>query len=155
MRRLLPFIATMLIAAFVVGTTSLIGGAGSGGESFTVVSTTLRSQEVDVGAAGESPGDFFIEKAALWNEAETDRVGLDYVKCTLDFGTSAICVTALRLFGRGQLTGTGVVDFTSQSFAFPVTGGTGDFQDVTGQVRVTFESQTRAIVDFHLSGTTG
>ena len=143
----------MLIAVVVVGTTSLVGGAGSGGESFTVVSTSLRSQEIDVGPAGESPGDYFIEKAALWNEAETDRVGLDIVKCTLDFGTSAICTVATRFFGRGQLTGTGVVDFTSQSFLFPVTGGTGDFRDVTGQVRVTFESQERAILEFHLSGT--
>ena len=149
----MPFVATMLIAAVIVGTTSFVGGAGSGGESFTVVATAVRFKDVDVGPAGESPGDFFVEKDALWNEAESERIGLDYVKCTLDFGTSAICIVATRLFGRGQLTGTGVVDFTSPSFTFPVTGGTGDFQDVTGQVRVTFESEERAILEFHLSGT--
>ena len=152
MRRLLPLVATMLIVAVVVGTTTLVGGAGSGAESFTVVSTTQHSQEIDVGAAGESPGDFFIDKSALWNEAE-ERVGSDVVKCTLDFGTTGICTVALRFFGRGQLTGTGLVDFTSQSFSFPITGGTRDFQDVTGQVRVTFESQERATLQFHLSGT--
>ena len=153
MRRLLPLVATMLIAAVVVGTTTLVGGAGSGAESFTVVSTSQHFQEIDVGAAGESPGDFFIEKDVLWNEAETDRVGSNVVKCTLDFGTTAICTVAFRFFGRGQLTGTGLVDFASQTFSFPITGGTRDFQDVTGQVRVTFESQERATLQFHLSGT--
>jgi hypothetical protein len=152
MRRLLPLVATMLIAVVVVGTTSLVGGAGSGGESFTVVSTTQRSQEIDVGAAGESPGDYFIDKSVLWNGAE-ERVGFGVVKCTLDFDTTAICTVALRFFGRGQLTGTGLVDFTSQSFTFPITGGTRDFRDVTGQVRVTFEPQNRSTLQFHLSGT--
>ncbi|HEX7248280.1 MAG TPA: hypothetical protein VF351_09300 [Actinomycetota bacterium] len=155
MRKLMPLVATLLIAAVVVGTTSLVGGAGSGGESFTIVSTSLRFKDIDVGPAGESPGDYFLEKSALWNDAETERVGWDLVQCTLDFGTTAICTVALRLFGRGQLTGTGAVEFTSQSLLFPITGGTGDFRDVTGQVRVTFETPERAVLDLHLSGTTG
>jgi hypothetical protein len=152
MRRLLSIVATMLIAAVIVGTTSFVGGAGSGGESFTVVGTFLKAEDIDVGAPGGSPGDYFIEKDALWNEAKTERVGWDVLKCTFDFGTTALCTVGLRFFGRGQLTGTGLVDASSESFTFPVTGGTGDFLDVTGQVRVT-QSQDGEILEFHLSGT--
>lgn len=151
MRRLLPIVATMLIAAVVVGTTSFIGGAGGGGESFTVVGRFLQAEDIDVGAPGASPGDYFIEKDALWNEAETERVGWDVIKCTFDFGTTALCTVGLRFFGGGQLTGTGVVEATSKSFTFPVTGGTGDFRDVTGYVRVT-QIKDGERLEFHLSG---
>lgn len=152
MRKLLPIAATMLIAAVIVGTTTFVGGAGSGGESFTIVGRFLQAENIDVGASGGSPGDYFIEKDALWNEAETERVGWSVVKCTFDFGTTALCTVGLRFFGRGQLTGTGVVDATSKSFTFPVTGGTGDFRDVTGYVRVT-QIKDGELLEFHLSGT--
>ena len=150
MRRVLPIVAIALITAVVVSSTSLIGGAAGGGGSFTVVSRPQQSELVDVGASCDSPCDYFIEKAALWNEAETDRVGSDVVKCTLDFGTMALCTAALRFAGRGQLTGTGLVDFTSKSFSVPITGGTGDFRHVTGQVRVT-PIKDGEILEFHLS----
>lgn len=152
MRRVLPIIATMLIAAAIVGTTSFVGGAGSRGESFTVIGRFLQAEDIDVGAPGDSPGDYFIEKDALWNEAESERVGWDVVKCTFDFGTTALCTVGVRLFGRGQLTGTGLVDASSMSFTFPVTGGTGDFRNVTGHVRVT-QIKDGERLEFHLSGT--
>ena len=152
MRKLMPIVATLLIAAVVVGSTSFAGGAESGGESFTVVGRFLQAEDIDVGAPGDSPGDYFVEKDALWNEAETERVGWDVVKCTFDFGTTALCTVGLRIFGRGQLTGTGVVNASSQSFTFPVTGGTGDFRDTTGYVRVT-QIEDGELLEFHLSGT--
>lgn len=157
MRKLLPFVATALVAAVFVGSTSLVGTAGPGEETFTVVSTLLRFKEIDVGRSGPSPGDFFIEKDTLWNEGETQRVGADWIKCTFDFANTSICTVAVKINGRGQLTGTGAVKATgpTPSFAFPVTGGTGDFRHVTGEVQVTFEADDRATLEFHLAGTTG
>ncbi len=152
MRRLMSIVATLLLAAVVVGSTSFAGGAESGGESFTVVGRFLQAEDIDVGTPGDSPGDYFIEKDALWNEDETERVGWDVVKCTFDFGTKALCTVGLRLYGRGQLTGTGLVNASSQSFTFPVTGGTGDFRDATGYVRVT-QIKDGELLEFRLSGT--
>ena len=156
MRRLLPVVATSLIAAILVGSTALVGTAGPGEETFTVVTKVLKAQDVDVGPAGESAGDFVVIKDAVWNDAETQRIGSDWIKCTFDFGTTAICTVAFKISGRGQLTGTGAVDLSRQSFSFPITGGTGDFRHATGDARVTFEAGGgAAVIEFHLRGTTG
>jgi dirigent-like protein len=155
MRRLFPFVAMLLAGSLLLGP-SLAGAQADGDETIVVVAKVVRFAQVDLGAAGETPGDVIVFKDALWDEAETDRVGTDWVECTLDFGTVAICNAVFRLSGRGTLASTGVADFRRQSFAVPITGGTGDFQHVTGQVQVTFQDETQevATLRFSLSGTT-
>jgi hypothetical protein len=151
MRKLLAPIALILVAVFIVGSVSLAGAQAEGDETLVAVSQTLRFKFIDLGRPGDSPGDFFVEKDALWNEDQTERIGTNWVKCTLDFGTAAICIAAVNVFNRGQLTGTGAVS-GAESFLFPVTGGTGDFQHVTGEVRVTFLDEETARFEFDLSG---
>jgi hypothetical protein len=155
MRRLLPIVATTLIASVLVGSTAFVGTAGPGEETFTVVTMILKAQEIDADPPGESAGDSIVFKDAVWNEAETQRIGSDWVECTFDFGTVAICTVAFKISGRGQLTGTGLTDLSRQSFSFPITGGTGDFRHATGDARVTFRSGGDvADIEFHLRGTT-
>jgi hypothetical protein len=152
MRRLLPVVA-LVVAGGLLLAPSFAGAQTGGQETLVLISTTLRAEQIDLGASGESPGDLAVFKEALWNEAQTARVGTDWVECTADFGTAAVCTVGSRITGRGMLTGTGVVDFQAQSFVFPITGGTGDFQNVTGEVHVTFQDQEASRLVFHLSGT--
>jgi hypothetical protein len=64
-----------------------------------------------------------VLKDALWNDAKTDRVGTDWVECTLDFGTVLICDAVLRLSGsRHPRYLSPVADLRRQSFAVPITG---------------------------------
>lgn len=154
MRRLLPIVATSLIAAVLIGSTAFVGSAGPGEETFIVIAKVLKAHDVDLDPAGESPGDVVVIKDALWDEGETRRVGSDWIECTLDFGTTAICTASIRISGRGNLTGTGAIDVTAQAFSFPITGGTRDFRHVTGDIRVTFESPDVSAYAFHLRGTT-
>jgi hypothetical protein len=40
-----------------------------------------------------------------------------------------------KLFGRGTFTGTGMASLSSKKFVIPITGGSGDFRDVSGRPR--------------------
>jgi hypothetical protein len=154
MRKLLALIAAILVTGLLVGSVSPVGAQAGGDETLVVVAQTLRSKFIDLGRQGESPGDMFIFKEAVWNEAQTERVGTGWVKCTLDFATTAVCTVADKINGRGTLTGTGAPNLQAGSFAFPVTGGTGDFQHVTGEAHVTFTAEDTTRTEFHLSGVT-
>jgi hypothetical protein len=151
MRRLLPLLALVLVGGLVLGPT-LAGAQTDGRETIVVVSTTLRVKLVDLGPAGESPGDVILAKEAWWDESQTTRVGTSWFECTLDFRTMAICTAAGRIDGRGWLTGTGAVDLTAERFTFPITGGTGDFQNVTGEVHETDLAEGTQRLEFHLFG---
>jgi hypothetical protein len=151
MRRLLPLLALVLVGGLVLGPT-LAGAQTDGRETLVAVSTTLRVKLVDHGPAGESPGDVILFQEALWDESQTTRLGTSWVECTLDFRTVAICTAAVKIDGRGWLTGTGAVELTVDRFTFPVTGGTGDFQNVTGEVHATSIDQETTRFEFHLFG---
>lgn len=152
MRKLLTLIAAVLVTGLLVGSMSPVGAQAGGDETLVVVAQTVRFKFIDLDRHGESPGDKVIIKDAVWNETQTERVGTDWIVCTLDFGTTAVCTVAVKINGRGTLTGTGAPNLQVGSFVFPVTGGTGDFQHVTGQVRVTFTAEDISRLEFHLSG---
>lgn len=151
MRRLLPLAALVLVGGLVLGPT-LAGAQSDGQETLVIVSTPLRMKLVDLGPAGESPGDVFLAKEAFWDESQATRLGTSWFECTIDFGTVALCTAAARIDGRGWLTGTGAVDLTAERFTFPITGGTGDFQNVTGEVHEMDIDQERQRLEFHLFG---
>jgi hypothetical protein len=97
-----------------------------------------------------------VLKDALWNDAKTDRVGTDWVECTLDFGTVLICDAVFRLSGRGTLAIYHRWPTFGGRVRGPHHGGRADFQHVTGQVQVTFRDDTEevATLTFGLSGMT-
>jgi hypothetical protein len=145
----------MLAGALFIGP-SLAGAQSSGDETIVAVAKLLRVRQVDLGPSGESPGDLLIFKDALWNEAQTTRIGTDWVACTLNFGGVAVCTAGFKIQGRGSLTGSGAEDLTAANFAFPITGGTGDFRNVTGELHVAFTAtQEIATLTFRLSGVRG
>jgi hypothetical protein len=150
MRRLLPLVALVLAGGLVLGP-SLAGAQSDGQETLVVIATPLRFEFVDLGRSGQSPGDIVLVKDALWDESQATRVGTNWLECTHDFRTVAICTAVSRIDGRGSLTGTGAVDITARRITFPVTGGTGDFQNVTGEVHATLGEETDRL-EFHLSG---
>ena len=152
MRRLLPLVALMLAGGLLLGPT-LAGAQGDGSENLVVLSKTLRIRHVDHAPSGETPGDVFLFKYAFWDESGTNRLGTAWVECTLDFGTVAICTAAVRIDGRGWITGTGgISNLSAPQFTFPVTGGTGDFRDVTGEVRAAAVDEETIIFEFRLGG---
>lgn len=153
MRSKLLAAAAALLVGVVGGSMTLASAQDPQRETLTAIEKEVRARFVDLENPGPSPGDLAVAKNALWNEGETERIGTDWVQCTLNFGEVATCTVGADFFGRGSLTGTGAIDLAAESFTFPITGGTGDFQKVRGEVHVSIIDETMHVT-FHLFGTT-
>ena len=92
---------------------------------------------VDVLEEDFSPGDTFGFRDPLRDEEDTERVGQVRVVCTAHFGED-VCGGAIHLGGRGDITFDGTVPVTAGPLRFllAITGGTRDFRDARGQMRV-------------------
>jgi len=65
-------------------------------------------------------------------------LGTERTQCTLGTGGWAICTGTFDITGRGEIVGTGAVNFKAESpdFEVPITGGTGDFANVRGVAHI-------------------
>jgi hypothetical protein len=136
-------IVSVVAAAGLLG---LIGGSvvASAGtsipspETITTVGTEVKDKTVDVGKQGPSVGDTTAWTIDIKSQAGVD-LGTERTQCTLGVGRWAICIGTFVITGRGEIVGTGMVDFgpgRSLDFDVPITGGTGDFANVRGVVHV-------------------
>lgn len=159
-------VATVVVAG---GTAALVAGAGpgaaaqstswqqvlepdrapeasiTGAQRIEVVSHVGKGRGIDVGPQGDSPGDYFVLQERL-TQGDA-HVGQVDAECMLLFRTVK-CEGTFTLDGRGTLEIAGVVPFRGGKFA--VTGGTGDFRNVRGQMRITDESRNSATFVFQL-----
>ncbi len=117
-------------------TIALASGDITAPETIVLSAHTTKEAAVDVGKKGFGPGDQFLFQDALYDETGKTRMGSDQGHCTLAFRGWAICEVALFLTDRGEITGTGAVPATEEAFDFPLTGGTGDFENVRGSAHV-------------------
>jgi hypothetical protein len=132
-------------AVAAVGFLGVIGGtvAATAGtsipapETITTVGTVLKDKYVDVGKKGPSVGDTFATTLDIKSQAGVD-LGTERTQCTLGTGLWAMCTGAFDITGRGEIVGTGMVNFGSESpdFDVPITGGTGDFANVRGVAHI-------------------
>jgi hypothetical protein len=95
----------------------------------------VRDVFVDAGTPGESPGDSDFFEEVIRNAARTATVGKSAVECRNGIRTFN-CAGTLLLFGKGKILAEGAF-FAERDSVIPVTGGTGDFAGVGGQLVVT------------------
>jgi hypothetical protein len=136
---------TVVSVAVAAGLLGLIGGtvAANAGtditspETITTVGTTTKDKFIDVGRQGPSVGDTFASTVDIKSTTGVD-LGTERTQCTLGTGRWAICTGAFDITGRGEIVGTGMVNFGTESpdFDVPITGGTGDFANVRGVAHV-------------------
>jgi hypothetical protein len=152
-RRLLIGLLVVVLAGLATGPLAVSSAQGGGtSETLTVILKFLRFKVIDLGKAGESPGDVLIFKDALWDESETERIGTDWGECTINFGGVATCNITSSIDGRGTITGTGVVSFADEVRVMPITGGTGDFAQVSGETELTVVDEETERIVFRLFG---
>jgi hypothetical protein len=135
----------IMSAVAAVGLLGLIGGTVAATaatsitapETITTVGTVVKDKYIDVGKKGPSVGDTFATTVDIKSQAGVD-LGTERTQCTLGTGRWAICTGAFDITGRGEIVGTGMVNFGSESpdFDVPITGGTGDFANVRGVAHV-------------------
>jgi len=129
-----------------------------GGRTLVVTATRTNGREVDVEGDGEfGPGDYVVFRERILNE-DGVRVGRDNGQCTVNFPTnetrfSINCAVAFTFTGaggirRGEIMVEGNVLFTqtTSTLTVPITGGSGHYQNVRGEVHVRGEDE----IVFHL-----
>jgi hypothetical protein len=89
---------------------------------------------VNVNSKNFGPGDYFVFEETLHNRATGRVIGHDSVQCTANF-TTFRCEGTFFITGRGNVEIAGATtQYGKQLYA--VTGGTENFQNVRGQLRV-------------------
>ena len=125
---------SVVSVAVAAGPLGLIGGtiAANAGtditspETITTVGTTVKDKSVDIGKRGPTVGDTFATTVDIKSTTGVD-LGTERTQCTLGTGRWATCTGAFDITGRGEIVGTAMVNFGSESLDFdvPITGGRG------------------------------
>lgn len=125
---------------------ALAAGAPAG-ETLVLVAKEARTLFVDLPPEGESPGDFGLFEDRVYND-QAERVGADSGRFELSLRTVTIEAT-VSITGKGKIRIAGSL-FNRTDSTFPVTGGTGAYQDVGGQLTVFDLPHGDAALVFHL-----
>jgi allene oxide cyclase-like protein len=154
-KRLSVLGAAVALVALAVG---LVGPAwGSSGDdgkqrTFRLEALSTEQNFLDLGAAGNSLGDQIVFTTQLL-KGDTE-VGHQGGVCTVTSvqRNEAQCIATYSLRG-GQITGQALIILGDPaSYAVAITGGSGKYKGVEGEVRVrpASETQPRGILSFHL-----
>jgi hypothetical protein len=125
------------------------------GQVIRVVSREVDSADLDLGKQGFTLGDRFVFTDNLFMHGK--RVGSDHGECLVtrihgESGSFECNVTAV-FRGRGQITVQGAATFSEEEgspVVLAVTGGTREFRDSGGQVRVDESAGDSTLLTFHL-----
>jgi hypothetical protein len=157
MRRVI-YVLMLTGALLLGGFTQTAASADNGdGDDFRLVAISNQFENVDVGAEGESVGDYFVFSDDLYKHGHL--VGTLEGQCTvtrIDEEAGAFHQQCLvtAVLPKGQLTVQGAIVFDADSpedrVTLAITGGTGRFADAAGQVHVRFVSDTKTRIHVDL-----
>ncbi|MEJ7743228.1 MAG: hypothetical protein WKF73_12125 [Nocardioidaceae bacterium] len=121
---------------------------GNDNNTLTLVTEEERSRAVDLGEKGFSTGDFFVFEETVYAARGRRVVGEDTVRC--EFGIRTFnCEATIKLGGRGKITVAGAF-FSDRDIALPITGGTKNFSEAGGQLKVFELARDRSLLVFQL-----
>ena len=133
----------------VIGAT-VIANAGTNitsPETITTVGKVVKERGFDVGKKGETIGDTYSWTLDIKSTTGVD-LGTQRILCISGTDRWAICTGTYVITGRGEIVGTGLVNFATTRVGtdldVPITGGTGEFANVRGvsHIHVTEEGET-------------
>jgi hypothetical protein len=148
-------IGVAVLAAFALGalgfgtTLAAQPGKGGGNKTIQLTSTEIKSSLLDLGeGAPPAQGDQIVFASRLASHGTT--VGEDGGSCTFTHVVSATVITTncidTLVLPRGQITVQGLVTFDEQRanepFTVAITGGTGAYTGVSGEMDVQSASDT-------------
>jgi hypothetical protein len=152
MNRLILIAAALVAAALIASPTQ---ASSHKDKALTLTGKTLANEQIDVGEPGPSLGDMNVITEDVYRDGK--RVGTSDISCTVvriqmpKF--AAQCFNTTTLPG-GQITAQGIVtsdQIEQVPFQQAVTGGTGAYQGVTGQLTVDEAGDGPATLSFELS----
>ena len=124
--------------------------ARQGTQVLAVLEIEERSDFVDVGDSGESPGDYFLFESRLMTPDGSTHVGRDSGKCTLGTRTF-VCDATASIFHKGKIAVYGAF-FAEADAKLPVIGGTGRYRDAGGTLTVKDLPSGNTLLTFEITG---
>jgi hypothetical protein len=148
-------LTTAIVAA---GASMAVAGSGEddgddNGDAIRVTARFIDEAEIDLPPSGFGAGDRFVITQDLYRDEE--KVGHSGIECTFvrleGEAATAQCVASFVL-PAGQITVQGLVTFSQddEPFTVAVTGGTGRYRDVDGELRVEPVSEEEERLTFRL-----
>jgi hypothetical protein len=157
-KRLATLAAAIGVIALAVGIiVPTAAGDTRGGRTIRVVERFDELSFVDTGDTGPSLGDALVFHSNLVKDG--DKVGHAGGVCTLtsleEGATGEFQCNATYWFENGQITLQGLLQPSGEfpdRFVVPVTGGSGAYQGVGGELHELQTSETRSVLTFQLDG---
>ncbi len=160
---IVPVVAVVLALGGVTLASASSDERASDGDAKVIklFAVTVQQADLDLPPEGESLGDRFVFSDDLYREKGGEQVGTNVGECTFlrrdtDARSVSIqCLATFSLDGKGQITVQGLITFvetqtTPEPLTVAVTGGTGDFAGVGGELTVEEVSETEANVTIRL-----
>jgi allene oxide cyclase-like protein len=145
MRKIAAIAAAVAVLAVIGGGATLASGEDSSSQTIRLVERTTEFGVLDFGDPGPSVGDTFTFHGNLFDR-DGNKVGRDGRSCTQTTAAGeSNCTVTARLEG-GHISAQGLIRSAEIPFVatFAVTGGTGQYRDVGGQIRVEQETEEEA-----------
>jgi hypothetical protein len=143
-KRIAAIGAALILAMALIGVSFAVGSRSTGIFQPKVMTFVIHGgnfSTVDVGPAGDSPGDTFLTQQPLQNFDLTKQLGRYSSACVLETVDNRLnhC-TATIFLAHGQIELESRFHFsdTLPGFRLAVVGGTGMYANVVGQAKVTF-----------------
>lgn len=140
--------AERLAAADRAAAARSAGAAQRAGQTLIFVTREVRAVEIDLPPAGFGPGDFFMFEDIVFDRSGTRQVGRDSVRCQGGLRTF-LCDGTLQVFGRGKIQVSGAL-FGARDNVIPITGGTGVYEGVGGELTFFDLPGDRSVLVLHL-----
>ncbi len=122
--------------------------ARTGSTVLLLYAHTVRHASIDVGGDGFGPGDYFMFEEQLSYTPGGAVIGRDSVRCTAG-PRSFICDATMQILGKGKITVYGAF-FSQNDTQIAVTGGTGRYQAVGGQLAPVGLSRNHELLVFEI-----
>ena len=123
-------------------------GSAAGSLNFTVVERALTDVVIDLGATGDSIGDTLAFGNPVFNAANTNKIGRDQGSCVrTNPGKSWEC-SWTNLLPGGHITVQGPFNDDGSDSVLSVTGGTGKYADVDGEMLLHWRNAGGTEFDF-------
>jgi hypothetical protein len=155
MKRILLVISA--ISAVLVLVASIVAGASTSeprihqARTIRVIEHATTDRFVDIGKEGPSPGDQLTFRNKLYDETDTSIVGHDQGGCVLISPALGRWQCSFTSFLRGGQVNVEGPFFDTSDTVLAVTGGTGTFQNVRGEMDLRAKAGgTKFLFVFHL-----
>lgn len=154
-----------VLTTLAVGQSSSQAAPGAAtGDNFVLVGRSAQAKDIDEGRKGPSVGDRYVFSENLFEKGSSKRVGRLAAFCDVTYvernskgkaiDSLMQCIATFRL-PNGQISGQTATRWSDKGATLAITGGSGDYDDATGEIDIKFVTDAKSIYTFQVGDTRG